>query len=294
MTTEHQHKHGMSLAAKLALGGAAITAGIIVAPYMLPAIGIGSEVIAQDALSILHTQTVGGGLAGALGEAISQIPLIGRELAKGGFFNIAATAATGLGGLLVGNWMSKNHEGKSGIDWGKVIKWAGLATSALISLPSILTGITNGLLYLASEYLSPASATILGNKVLETVGYLPYPDMFKSGLAGAAATLPHLLTCGSSIAPLLATIGLDIATEKESSYVALDTKGKPLPSEDKNHHISKEEQKLVDDYNHATPAKKIMLQRKILAQGYNPDFHTDGTVHLFKHTHAPHRGMGLG
>jgi hypothetical protein len=208
--------------------------------------------------------------------------------------NIAATAATGLGGLLIGNWMSKNHEGKTGINWGKVIKWAGLATSALISLPSILTGVTNGLIYLASEYLSPAAGTAILPNILETVGHLPYPDMFKSGLTGAAASLPHLLTCGASIAPLLTTIGLDVATEHQTSYIALDTKGNPLPSHDKNHHIGKEEQKLVDTYNRATPARKILLKREILAQGYDPDFHKDGTVHLYKHAPNHEKGMALG
>lgn len=292
-SSAHTHHHHMSLSTKLALGGAAITAGIIVAPYVLPALGISSGMAAEESLFLLHNETVGAGLAGTIGNALSAIPGIGSSLAQGGWFNIAATASTGIGGVLLGNWMSKNHKGKPGFDWGKAVKWAGLATSALIALPSILTGITNGIVFLASEFLPSVEATEIINQVAQTVGYTSYPDIFKSGLSGVAASLPHLLTCGSSIVPLVAGIGANEVT-RPSDYVALDTKGNPLPADDKNHNISKTEQQLVDEYNNATPAKKIILKREILAQGYDPDFHADGTVHLHKHTHKPQGGMAMG
>jgi len=271
----------LNLTTVLALGGAALVAGIVLAPYVAPAIGLGNLDTAESALMAMHNGATGSGLAGGLSEAISYIPLIGSELAKGGAFNIIATAVTGLGGVLLGNWMSKNHQGKEGIDWGKVVKWSALATSALIAMPSILAGISNGLAYIMQELVSnnvlqPEFGEKLVAGILSTIGVTAYQEPAKMGLTGAAVTLPHLLTCGFSMFPLAASIGANSMMEPDG-----------LPPEDPNYAITPDEQALVARYNQASGGQKILLKKEILDKGYQPDFHADGTIHLYKHPESP-------
>ena len=282
---------GLSLTTGLALGGAAIIAGIVLAPYIAPAVGLGSVNTALGVFADMHNPAIYDGLAVHLNNALAAVPMIGSKLAEGGLFNSAATALVGVGGVLTGNWISKRHNGKPGLDWGKVIKWGALATSALIALPSILTGLSNGLQYVLEEMvnhkmLSVEFSSAMVDMISSTVGVVPYKEAVTTGLTGAAATLPHFLTCGFSMLPFAASIGTNsYLSTQDDHYVALDTKGKPLPETDANHTISKEEQKLVAQYNQATPVQKIILKKELLDKGYQPDFHKDGTVHLHKHNH---------
>ncbi|MDX2073332.1 MAG: hypothetical protein SFX19_03075 [Alphaproteobacteria bacterium] len=309
MEEAHDHSQhtssGFSLPTMLALGGGAIVAGIVLAPYVAPAIGIGDINVAEGTLFGMHNLVEGDGVALAMNKMLSYVPLIGGELAKGGITNIIATAVTGIGGVALGNWISETHTGE-GIDWGKVIKWSALATSAMIALPSILTGISNGLVYIANEmvaneWIDPNVGAKIVENITGSIGIIPYQEPASLGFTGAAVTLPHLLTCGSTLFPLAASIGADkiLGSHKETghdtdypkrpySFIAKDTSGKPLPFGDPNHYMTPKEAALVERYNDATPAQKLLLKKEILAQGYNPDFHDDGTVHLHKHQHTGH------
>jgi hypothetical protein len=296
----------MSLTTKLALGGAAIATGIILMPYIAPAIGLGSIDIAESTLFGMHNITEGTGAAGMLNGVVASIPLIGTELAKGGLTSIAATAITGLGGVLLGDRMSQGHKPEDGIDWGRVIRWAGLATSALIALPAVLTGISNGVVYMVNEatasgFISFEYGAELVNNAIGMIGVLPYQEPMNMGLSGVAATLPHLITCGATMFPLAISVGTGKALKHRHhgpdmdnddptcTFVARGRDGQPLAFTDPNNYLTPDETDLVERYNSAKPTEKPLLKKEILGLGYTPDFHDDGTVHLFRHVH--HAGM---
>lgn len=187
----------------LAVGGVATGAAIILAPHVLPLLGIGSSVLAGEAMFLLHGTAdatgniVGSGLAGTLNQALSAVPLVGDKLAAGGIFNAAATALTGIGGVLLGNHIAKKfHAG-----WGKAIKYAALATSALIALPTVLTALSVGVVYLSTISMNAESASHVVGFIDSTLGSIGHSESDFLGLSGAAATLPHFLTCGLSIVP---------------------------------------------------------------------------------------------
>lgn len=279
---------GLSVPAMLALGGMAIVGGIVLVPYVAPMMGMGDINIAADTLSGMHSLPEGIGFAKEFNDVIAYIPYLGTELAKGGLTTSITTAVTGIGGVLLGNWVSKNHEGHEGIDWGQVIKWGALATSALIALPAILTGISNSVVYVVNELLAHKAITVelggtIADGVLNGIGVIPYQEPMDLGFTGAAVTLPHLLSCGFTMFPLAAGFGAHKIASKKKDYVAHDTKGKPLPGDDRNHEITQEEYALIENYNNANSTQKILLKKEILARGYDPDFHSDGTVHLYKH-----------
>lgn len=291
----------LSLTTKLALGGAIIAAGVVFAPYVAPMLGVGDLNTAESALEITHYFTEGDGLAKVASKTISLIPYIGENLAKDGLTNIVATGAIGIGGVSLGHLISGYHQG-DGTDWGRIIMWSALATSALIALPSILTGITNGVIYTLFELgehgiIDPfTQGKPIAEAMIQTVGVAPYIEAQDFGYTGLAVTLPHLLTCGFSMVPLALGFGTHKALKdraEEKDYIALDTKGKPLPDHDRNHAMTREEIALTDSYNNASPAQRVILKKQILDRGYDPDFHADGTVHLYKHeAHASQPVMG--
>lgn len=205
------------LLAGAALGGAAITAVIVAAPHILPELGIGSAEVFDDAMWASHNymagdlydlsiKDAGSGIAGALNRAMTHIPLIGEKLAEGGLFNAGVSAVTGLGGYLLGGFIADREDGSKKIRWGNVIKYAALSASALIALPTLLSGITMGITYLAMLTENPTfvdqtiesvnhSVGVSGGRM--TAGFL--------GFSGAAATIPHLFTCGLPLLPAALT-----------------------------------------------------------------------------------------
>src|SRR5690606_20043583 len=121
-------------------------------------------------------ETLGSGLAGGLNNMLAAVPVIGSELAKGGLFNTVATGVVGIGGVLLGHHLSKTHDPeKGGINWGKIIKWGALATSALIALPSVITGVGYGMIYLAMEFGAYETAMNTIDWVAQNSGTVPYP-----------------------------------------------------------------------------------------------------------------------
>ena len=188
---------------KLMLGTALVAGAIVLSPYVLPALGLGGGDLALEALTALHGTGLGTGLAGAINTGLNAAPLIGPALAQGGLASAAASGGIGIGGVLLGRFLEKRQDGKEGVNWGKVIKYGALLSSALIALPSVLTGISTGIVYLAAVFsgvqLASAAVTFLG----KTLGAMGGAHLGAAGLAGAASALPHLLTCGAALFPAM-------------------------------------------------------------------------------------------
>ncbi len=162
-----------------------------------PALGI-----AAQTFTAVHGTGLGSGLVGAMNSAFSNIPLIGAAIAKGGIASAVASGVTGIGGVLLGQFIEKKENGKTGIKWGKVVKYAALITSALIAMPAILSGITMGIVYCSTAF----SGLELGSAAIDflapTLGASGAMGATAAGLSGAAFVIPHILTCGL---PMIAT-----------------------------------------------------------------------------------------
>lgn len=185
---------------RLLLGAAIGGGAIMLAPHVLPAIGIGSETLAANSETMLHGAS---GLAGGVNYLLSGVPVVGPQLAEGGLFNAALCGVVGIGGVVLGNHLIKKEAGKEGISWGKLIEYAALATSALIALPTVLSSISSGILYLSqllglaaeNPRFPPQMASVLQH-TLGTTG-MAHESM---GFTGLAAVIPHVLTCGLPMA----------------------------------------------------------------------------------------------
>ncbi len=206
MHDPHAH-HRVSPWTKLVLTGALVSAGFILAPHVLPLVGVGSVEAAENALQVLHPFEKGAGLAGAVNSVIGAIPLVGETLATNGLANALATGFIGIGGVLLGNYVEKRENGETKIKWGNVIKTAALATSFLLALPTVLTGVSMGLIYLGEAAVDAGlieavtASNMYGtiSSTLGTIGGTVHNAMMGAG--GLLATLPHLLTCGISLVP---------------------------------------------------------------------------------------------
>ncbi len=196
------HTHALSLGAKLALGTAAMAGGIILSPYLLPLVGIGSEALAEETLTALCSTGEATGLAGNINAMLAQVPLIGESLAGGGWANAAAVVTTGVGGHLLANLLHRNEgEAHTGIRVSSIVRGMALATSMLIALPSILTGISAGLVYLSALVGDMALASSTLTVMSDTLGTTGSTQLLTSGVSGLAVTVPHLLTCGAALFP---------------------------------------------------------------------------------------------
>lgn len=226
MKNDHAEHHAFlnsRLLTGLALGGITVGAAVIVAPQLLPTLGIGSAQIADDAMFVLHTsmETGGSGLAGVINKALEAVPLIGGKLAEGGLFNAAATATVGIGGVLLGQFIARREDGSKRIKWGNVIRYAALATSAMIALPTVLTAITTGLIYLSTL---PGSADF----ALSAIGWLDQTigaagSMVKSMMefSSLSAVIPHFVTCGVSLLPAALAFSLSDDEKKPAAPIKL-------------------------------------------------------------------------
>jgi hypothetical protein len=138
------------------------------------------------------------GWAGDIAQLVSDIPWIGETLAKGGTATAIASTAIGIGGALVGHYVSKREDGSTKIRWGNVIKTAALVTSIFISMPAILTGLSMGITVIGhlSGFSEKAIAPVVAK--LGTIG------MKTSALNNLSVILPHFFTCGIPVlGPLL-------------------------------------------------------------------------------------------
>jgi hypothetical protein len=217
MQHHHHHHHGGHAEAgephevqkwlrRIAIGTALAAGTVIIAPYILPALGVGSSEMLEESILALHATGLGSGAAGSINGLLAAIPVIGETLATNGYVSAAASAAIGIGGVLLGRYMETREDGSRRFRWGKAIKTAALLTSAMIALPSVLTGISTGIVFLSAAFSGAALASEAVAIMTETLGSVGTSSMAVSGLSGAALTVPHLFTCGASIIP--ATIGL--------------------------------------------------------------------------------------
>lgn len=215
-TTSHSD-HSDHTLHYLALGGSLVTGAIILAPYALPALGIGS---ADDALMIFERvcgqSDTGSGIASTLNNHLTNIPVIGPSIANGGYEAAGITGSIGIGGYVLGKTLEKTQSGEEDINWGKIIRYGALATSALIALPALLTGINMGLTYLALAFSGAALASLTADSLNETIGTIGKTAAEKAGLSGGAALIPHLLTCGASFFP---TIGAFFINEPHDAPI---------------------------------------------------------------------------
>lgn len=197
---EPSHHSGMSLGNKLALATAALAGGIIIAPYIPIALGMDDHLLAEKSLNALCGTGQATGLAGSLKDMLIHVPLIGESLAQGGWTNVAAVTATGMGGHFLAKAAAHYHTDTTGICWSKVIRYSALAATMLIALPSILTGISAGLVYLSAILSDTELASQTLSFMKDTLGTTGTTSAL-AGVAGLAATAPHLLTCGLSLFP---------------------------------------------------------------------------------------------
>ena len=202
----------------LAIGAVAAGAAVILAPVVLPALDIGTETMADDADFLLHTviDKGGGGPAGTINHVLSSVPVVGAKLAEGGLFNAAATATIGMGGVLLGNFIARREDGSKRIKWGKIIKYAALATSAIVALPTVLTALTTGIAYLSMFVENPDLGMKISSWAVSIFGAAGNMTKSMMGFSGLAAVIPHFLTCGSILIPPALSMMLSDEPEKKA------------------------------------------------------------------------------
>lgn len=203
---DHSQHSDQGNTVKLAALGAA--GGVIAAPYVLPALGVGNELMTRQIVTLCQTSAGNGiGAAGAVNGVLGEIPGVGATLAAGGWTNAIASGVLGIGGTLLGNYISKHYDREGQIPWGKVIKYAAIATSVLIALPSILSGLSMGLTYLAFAFGGAATASTVSGAVGSTLGLMGGINVISAG-AGLSGLLAHVVTCGAAALPIVGGLWL--------------------------------------------------------------------------------------
>ncbi len=280
----------------LAIGGLASTAAIIAAPTLLPEIGIGTSEMATESSFVFHVDAEEGGigLAGALNHTLSYVPYVGETLAGGGLKAAMVGIGVGIGGALAGDHLDRKYGDGKSLSWGKALKYASLASSALIALPTLLSGLSVGLVYL-SMLNGPDFANKVVDAVTVTTGVASEHNLASTGLSGLGAAVPHLVTCGSMMLPaafMFHNGGHPTHDEEADSHAqkinaerhSYQPVNKQLLPDDPNHILTPEQQIMVEAYNNAPAIRKPILQRWFKEHGFTPDFHPDGTMHLYAHT----------
>ncbi len=177
------------------LGLVATAAAIIATPYVLPLIGVGDTVLAANVSGLCSSTK--GGLTQAIEGVLGKTPYIGGMLSAAGWGAALTSGAIGVAGVLIGDYIHKHYDRKGHIQWGTVIKYAALTTSVFIALPSILSGISMGVAYLAG--LAGSDALFAARDVMaSTIGFSGVAHDAPTGLAGL---VPHLFTCGRALLP---------------------------------------------------------------------------------------------
>ncbi len=233
--THKQEASGPSWKMPLAIGVAAVAGAVILAPYELPIIGVGSADLALESITAMHGSGLGTGLAGGINSMLSAVPAFGPALAEGGMFAALASGVVGIGGVMLGNHMQKSEDGTKKFSYGKLVKTAALITSALIALPSILSAISVGLVYLTAalgnHVLAGSAVGMLSGTIGSMGGALSGPSL----ATGASAALPHLLTCGTALVPALVTAGM---AGKDPQFETFEARMQPSPEPSQNPHYT--------------------------------------------------------
>ena len=163
-------------------------AGFSLLPFILPERGIGewAKLLAENICSTAASsgQT---GWAGNIAGALSHLPLIGSSLATAGIPAVAIAATVGLGGMLLARHLEKKGTEIYGFPAGKIVRWLALGTSILFALPSILSGITMTLHFLALMS-DPGSFIAAGlRSAADTVGTVA-AESVTGGVLGSIVT----------------------------------------------------------------------------------------------------------
>lgn len=192
---------------KWLLGGIAASSAIVLSPYVLPSFGLGPSNSLEQIIGLCNNSgAFGSGLAGSINSAFNDIPIIGSSLATGGWTSVLSSGLIGLGGSFLGDYIHKKYDRAGHIPWGRVIKYAAIATSMLIALPSLLGGLTMGIGYLTYLLGGVAFASDALGVAGGTLGLMGSSNIASLG-AGISGFLPHLITCGAAFLPAgLATV----------------------------------------------------------------------------------------
>lgn len=206
--TEEEHAAHRRSQRRVLIAGAAIAA-IILAPHLLPHFGIGA--LAQSsAMTACAPTGISTGFAGAVSNMLSYVPMIGGELAKGGWMNSLVSAGIGIGGSLLGSYLDKDADGTTHFKWGKLLRNVALATSLLVAVPALFPAVNMGLMYLATLTM-PTIASQINGVLLHTLGTVGHSvgaiKELGTGLSLSSALLPHLAACGLSFGSTAAVIG---------------------------------------------------------------------------------------
>lgn len=201
-TQSDREQHISRALTGLALGGLLVGAAVIAAPHVLPMLGFGSAEAAGQASMALRNPS---GISASVNGFLAAVPLIGEKLAEGGLFNAAATGIIGIGGTLLGQFIANREDGSKAIKWGNVIRYGALITSAIIALPTVLSAISSGLIFLATMGGSQEALLNTVSTVRSTIGSSGMIHSMTAG-SGLAAALPHFITCGTSIVPAALTV----------------------------------------------------------------------------------------
>ncbi len=224
--SEHDHSHHLN---PWLLGGLGAVGAVTLAPYILPLFDVGSF---ENAENIMHgigghsvvdaagvPSSFGRGLAGSVASGISKIPLIGSiltsaapveipligiTLTTGVLATLGVTAAIGIGGVMLANKLEKQENADSKIHWSKIIRYTAMATTALIALPNILSGLSVGIASLAMAVGGYGAANSAILALQSTIGATAMAETAMAGNTANAIvgiTVPHLISCGSGLLP---------------------------------------------------------------------------------------------
>lgn len=257
----------------LLLGGLA-AATVVLAPVVLPYLGIGGGIAAalsEECCTIVGNMT---GIAGSVASAIESIPAVGVYLAE----NMLVPAVTILGGQAAGHLVS-DFEKAAGMKGsiGAFVRVSSLALGVTLALPAILPGIGHGVQFLSrmagADEFGKAVAIFLGNTDQCT------SVATTNGIMGGVSTLAAHLPC--AIPAVVTSFPLALSRNASLSGPAATS----LPPDDPNNFYTDKEKELVKKFNQAAFPEKMRMKIEFEKLGYSPDYHKDGTVHLFKHHH---------
>ncbi len=199
---EHSNAHDYLLKSGLT------TSGVIIAPYIGDALNLSSTTV-PEIMHAFHGAGHGTGLAGSINSLLADFPVVGEAITAGSFTTAVSSGVIGIGGVLLGNYIeeknNKNNENK--IPWGKIIKYTALATSVIIALPSILTGISVGITYLSSFIGTEAMSSVIP-ALAGTLGSVGEMHIANAG-AGIGSILSHIITCGGAALSVTGAIYAD-------------------------------------------------------------------------------------
>lgn len=237
----------------VAAGAAVLAGAVMLAPVVLPALGIGTQDMALEATTSMHVPTGenGPGLAGGINKLLESLPLIGPRLAEGGLFTAAASAITGIGGVMLGNTVESYEKQGKRFSFGKMLKLAAVTSSVLIALPSLLTGIAIGVVFLCNALGDNRVAAEAVKFLSETLGSSHRVDS-SIATVGALAGMSHIATCGAAVLP--AALGVGSLLRRKPAEPLVDAPHEASPEPAANPH-----------YTDGSIAVEMKASRKLVA-----------------------------